>query len=86
MVVSGQERSVEVVSRDGYEALRFVQDPVIVTAVARPGFGERPVFAVVDDLEPYMAEQRRFIVELAAVLGGMRATGQRLLQRRGRWR
>jgi hypothetical protein len=30
--------------------------------VARPGFGERPVFAVVDDLEPYMAEQRRFIL------------------------
>lgn len=62
VVVSGQERSVEVVSRDGYEALRFVQDAVIVTAVARPGFGERPVFAVVDDLEPYMAEQRRFIL------------------------
>jgi hypothetical protein len=43
-------------------SLRFVQDSVVVTAVARLGFGERPVFAVFEDLEPYMAEQRRFIL------------------------
>lgn len=62
VAVAGQERSVQVVSRDGYEALRFVEDSVIVTAVARLGFPERPVFDVVEDLEPYMAEQRRFIL------------------------
>jgi hypothetical protein len=62
VVVSGRERPVEVVSRDGYEALRFAEGPVVVTAVARFGLGERPVFAVVEDLEPYMAEQRRFIL------------------------
>lgn len=61
-VVAGQERGLSVMSRGGYEALRFVHDSVVVTAVARLGFPERLSFDVVEDLEPYLAEHRRFIL------------------------
>lgn len=60
--VAGQERLVQVVSRGSYQALRFVQDSVVVTAVARLGFPDIPRFDVVEDLEPYLAEHRRFIL------------------------
>jgi hypothetical protein len=33
-----------------------------VTAVARLGFPDRPQFELVTDLEPYLAEHRRFIL------------------------
>jgi hypothetical protein len=62
VVVAGQERHVSVMSRGSYEALRFDHDSMVVTAVARAGFLERPHFDVVDDLEPYLAEHRRFIL------------------------
>lgn len=62
VVVAGQERRVPVISDDRYEALRFVHDAAVVTAVARLGFPDPAQFDVVEDLEPYLAEQRRFIL------------------------
>jgi hypothetical protein len=62
VVVARQEHRVPVLSRGGYEALRFDHDSMVVTAVARSGFPERPRFDVVEDLEPYLAEHRRFIL------------------------
>jgi len=62
VVIGGQERRVPVLSREGYEALRFDHDSMVITAVARSGFPERPRFDVVEDLEPYLAEHRRFIL------------------------
>jgi hypothetical protein len=62
IVVAGQEHRVPVLSRGGYEAMRFVHDSMVVTAVARSEFQERPRFDVVADLEPYLAEHRRFIL------------------------
>jgi hypothetical protein len=62
VVVAGQERRVPVLSHDRYEALRFTHDSMIVTAVARLGFPEKPRFDAVEDLEPYLAEHRRFIL------------------------
>jgi hypothetical protein len=62
VVIAGQEHRVPVISRGSYEALRFDHDSMVVTAVARAGFPERPRFDVVEDLEPYLAEHRRFIL------------------------
>jgi len=62
VVVAGQEHRVPVISRGSYEALRFDHDSKCVTAVARTGFPERLRFDVVEDLEPYLAEHRRFIL------------------------
>jgi hypothetical protein len=61
VVVAGQERRLPVVSHGSYEALRFTHGRLVVTAVARSGFPDRPAFDVVEDLEPYLAEHRRFI-------------------------
>jgi hypothetical protein len=61
VVVAGQERRLPVVSHGGYEALRFAHGGLVVTAVARSGFSDRPAFDVIEDLEPYLAEHRRFI-------------------------
>jgi hypothetical protein len=62
VVVAGQERHLPVVCHGSYEALRFADDSVVVTAMARSGFAERPAFDVVGDLEPYLAEHRRFVL------------------------
>ena len=62
IVVAGHERHVRVLSHGSYEALQFDHDSVVVTAVARAGFLERPQFDVVDDLEPYLVQHRRFIL------------------------
>jgi hypothetical protein len=62
VVVAGQERRVPVLSHGNCEALRFVHDSMVITAVARLGFPESPRFDVVDDLEPYLAAHRRFIL------------------------
>jgi hypothetical protein len=35
---------------------------MVVTAVTRAGFPERPGFDVVEDLERYLLEHRRFIL------------------------
>jgi hypothetical protein len=61
-VVATQDRSLALVSRGKYEALRFDHSGLVVTAVARAGFGDRPVFDVVSDLAPYLAEHRQFIL------------------------
>jgi hypothetical protein len=62
VVVAGQQRHLPVISQEGYEALRLEYHPMVVTAVARGGLPERPTFDVVADLEPYLAEHRRFIL------------------------
>jgi hypothetical protein len=62
VVVAGQERRVPVLSHGNCEALRFVHDSMVITAVARLGFPESPMFDAVDDLEPYLAAHRRFIL------------------------
>jgi hypothetical protein len=62
VLVAGQEQLVPLLSRGSYEALRFDHDSMVVTAVARSGFPERPRFDVVEDLEPYLAERRRFVL------------------------
>jgi hypothetical protein len=50
------------VAPSGAGALRLDYHPRIVTAVARGGLPERPAFEVVADLQPYLAEHRRFIL------------------------
>ncbi len=45
-----------------YAALRFGQGSVIVTAVTRQGFPSALSFGVIDDLEPYFAGYRRFVL------------------------
>ena len=62
VVIAGQERRIPVTSHGRYEALQFVHDSMIITAVARLGFPERPQLDVVEDLEPYLAQHRRFIL------------------------
>jgi hypothetical protein len=62
VLVAGQERRVTVTSHGSYEALRFTHGRLVVTAVARLGFVERAAFDVIEDLEPYLAEHRRFIL------------------------
>jgi hypothetical protein len=62
IVAAGQECRLPVISRGSYEAVRFVYDSAVVTAVARLGFPESPRFDVVEDLEPYLAGHRRFIL------------------------
>jgi len=62
VVVAGQERQVPVTRHQGCEALRFAHDSKVVTVVARLGFPDRPQFELVNDLEPYLAEHRRFIL------------------------
>jgi len=62
VIVAGQERLVPVVSRSGYEGLRFRHGSMVVTAVARLGFAGIPSFEVIDDLEPYLAGYTRFVL------------------------
>ncbi|HEV2251942.1 MAG TPA: hypothetical protein VGS06_01990 [Streptosporangiaceae bacterium] len=62
LAVDGEERAVTVVSHGNYAALRIRQGPVLVTAVARLGFPLASSFRVIDDLEPYFAGYRRFVL------------------------
>ena len=62
VLVAGQERQVPVTLHHRCEALRFTHDSLVVTAVARLGFPDGPQFELVTDLEPYLAEHRRFIL------------------------
>jgi hypothetical protein len=62
IVVDGEERAATVVSYGNYAALRFRQGSVVVTAVARLGFPPVLSFHVIDDLEPYFAGYRRFVL------------------------
>jgi len=49
-------------AEDLQAALRFGQGSVLVTAVARLGFPSVLSFGVIDDLEPYFAGYRRFVL------------------------
>jgi len=62
IVAAGHDYLVPVISRGVYEALRFTADAMVITAVARKGFPERPLFDVVEDLEPYLAGRKRFFL------------------------
>lgn len=62
VVVAGQERQIPVTLHHRYEAMRLVHESMVVTAVARLGFPDRPQFELVNDLEPYLAAHRRFIL------------------------
>jgi hypothetical protein len=62
VVVAGQQRHVPVSLHQRCEALRFTHDSVAVTAVARLGFPDKPQFELVTDMEPYLAQRRRFIL------------------------
>ena len=62
ITVDGEERAATVVSYGTYAALRFGQGSVLVTAVARLGFPSVLSFGVIDDLEPYFAGYRRFVL------------------------
>jgi hypothetical protein len=62
LAVDGQERTGTVVSHGDYAAVRFSHGPVVVTAVARMGFAPVLSFRVIDDLEPYFAGYRRFVL------------------------
>jgi hypothetical protein len=77
VAVAGQEHRVPVISRGSYEALRFDHDSMVVTAVARAGFPDMPRFDVVEDLEPYLAEHRRFILSWLRFWEGRPITSRR---------
>ena len=62
VLVAGQERQVPVTRHHRCEAVRFTHDSMVVTAVARLGFPDRPQFELVTNLEPYLAEHRRFVL------------------------
>jgi hypothetical protein len=62
IAVDGEERPVVIASHGTHAALRFHQDSVTVTAVARLGFPPALTFHVTDDLEPYFAGYRRFVL------------------------
>jgi hypothetical protein len=64
VVIDGEQRVVPVVSFRHYEALRFDQGTKVVTAVARFGFPDAASFHTVDDLGPYVAGHRRFMLGL----------------------
>jgi hypothetical protein len=68
LAVDGEERGVTAVSHGTYAALRFRQGPVLVTAVARLGFPSALSFRVIDDLEPYFAGYRRFVLGFIRLL------------------
>jgi hypothetical protein len=68
LAVDSEERTSTVVSHGDYAALRFRQGPVLVTAVARMGFPPVLSFRVIDDLEPYFAGYRRFVVGFLRLL------------------
>lgn len=60
--VDGEERATTVVSYGDYAALRFRQGSAVVTAVARLGFPDVLSFQAIDDLEPYFAGYKRFVL------------------------
>jgi hypothetical protein len=67
--VDGEQRVIPLLSLGHYQALRFEQDTKAVTAVARFGFPEALSFYTVDDLGPYVAGFRRFMLGLLRSLG-----------------
>jgi hypothetical protein len=68
LAVDGEEQTSTVVSHGDYAALRFRQGPVLVTAVARTSFPPVLSFRVIDDLEPYFAGYRHFVLGFLRLL------------------
>ena len=64
VAIDGEQWVIPAVSFRHYEALRFDQGAKAVIAVARFGFPDAPSFHTVDDLGPYVAGFRRFMVGL----------------------
>jgi hypothetical protein len=64
VIIDGEQQVVPLVSYRHYAALRFHQDTKVVTAVARSGFADAPSFHTVDDLGPYVAGFRRFMLSM----------------------
>jgi hypothetical protein len=62
VVIDGEQRAVPVLSFRHYEALSFDLGTKVVTAVARFGLPDTPTFYTVDDLGPYAAGFRRFML------------------------
>ena len=62
--VTGQDCPGRAAGTGGVRALRFHQGAKVATAVARFGFPDAPSFHTVDDLGPYVAGFRRFMLGL----------------------
>jgi hypothetical protein len=62
LLVDGGQRTVTVTSWREYEAVRFRQDEIVVTAVARHGLPADLSLGRIEDLRPYVAGQRRFFL------------------------
>jgi hypothetical protein len=75
VVVDGEERTVSVVSCGHHAALRFRQGSVAVAATARLGFPSELSFGVTDDMEPYFAGYRRFVLGFLRLLPARRLAG-----------
>jgi hypothetical protein len=84
VAVDGEERAATVVSYGNYAALRFHQGSTVVTAVARLGFLSPLSFRVIDDLEPYFAGYRRFVLGFLRPLS-LDTQGIRFLKANGRF-
>ena len=62
VLVDGKATTVTVTNWRDYQALRFRAGENVVTAVARYGFPASLSFGWVEDLEPYFAGRRRFLL------------------------
>lgn len=56
ILVDGQQRVTETLTYGRYQALRFRHASLLVTVVSRNQLPERPAFARVTDLEPFLAK------------------------------
>jgi hypothetical protein len=68
IVVDGVQQQAITTASGAYEALRFRQKNLVVTAIARHGFPGSPAFETVKDLEPFLAARKKTRRNLAAVL------------------
>jgi hypothetical protein len=55
IMVDGQPRTVRTQTYQGFHGLQFSHSGLLVTVLARRAWPEHPEFAVVTDLEPYLA-------------------------------
>jgi|SRR5580658_4149408 hypothetical protein len=62
VTVDGEERTVTVLSYGDYAALRFQQGSADVMAVSRFGSPDSLSFQAIDDLEPYFAGYKHFVL------------------------
>lgn len=62
VAVDGERQVITMVSLRRYQGLHFRHGSLLVSAVARLGFPDELSFQVVDDLAPYFAGRRRFVL------------------------